>query len=372
MPDTLDDLAVRFHDRLKSVKDRTRLDSGDWYPWRSLAAMQMLDRACGVDADDLLAMIGRAPVLDAGCGDGDNAFFLESLGAKVDAVDHPLSNYNRMEGVRALKTALGSKIGIHAVDLDARPNLPGSNYGMALLLGVLYHLKNPYLVLETLAKNARWLYLSTRIAALTPDGRLRFGSYPMAYLVDDRELNDDPTNFWIFSEPGLQRLVRRAGWTIRKQFTLGAPPEEADPVGKDSRGYLLLESGLATSGRLTLDRGWHELEYGARWTGRTFSARIAVAEAFTPATLRFQFQIPEALAAARPVTVLQGRVNGVELPPAEFRGAGEQEFLAALPSIAAGEVAIEFDVNAAARIGGDERELGVQVYFNGPPPIRIE
>ena len=370
---SLDELVSQFHDRLKAVKDRTRLDGGEWYPWRSLAAMQMLDQRMGVGADELRRMIGKQPSLDVGCGDGDVAFFLESLGAEVDAVDHPLTNYNRMEGVRALKQALGSRIGIHAVDLDARPNLPRSNYGFAMMLGVLYHLKNPFLALETLAHHAQYLYISTRIAALTPDGRQRFSSYPMAYLVDDRELNNDSTNFWIFSQTGLERLVRRAGWNVLKQFTLGASAEEADPVATDARAFLLLESRLAKATGLALGLGWHELDYGSsRWTGKRFSARVDVVEPLTPATLRFVFHLPDALVAQRPRTALRASVNGTPLASIEFTSPGEHEYSATLPLVPAGQAEVDFELDSAARIGSDERELGVQVYFTGPAPIRIE
>ena len=191
-------------------------------------------------------LIGERPVLDAGCGDGDVAFFLESLGARVDAIDHPPTNYNRMLGVRALKRLLNSNVGVHAVDLDARPNLPSADYGLTMLLGILYHLKNPFLVLETLARHSRHIFLSTRIASLTPNGKMNFGALPMAYLVDDDELNDDATNFWIFSEEGLKRMIRRAGWNVLHYTTLGpySPrPHPVTPQG-DARAYILAESRL--------------------------------------------------------------------------------------------------------------------------------
>ena len=372
---SLDELASRFQDRLKAVKDRTRLESGDWYPWRSLSSMQMMGRELGVSVDRLMQMVGNAPALDAGCGDGDVAFFLESLGARVDAVDHPSTNYNRMEGLRALKQALGSNVAIHVADIDSRAEFPNSKYGMAMLLGVLYHLKNPFLVLDTLARSSRWLYMSTRIAAMTPDRRLRFGSYPMAYLVDDRELNDDPTNFWIFSEEGLKRLVRRAGWRETGYFTLGKSAGEADPVTEegDVRAFILAESRFAIAENLTLGPGWHELEYGSsRWTERRFSVSIDVPQTLAPATLRFTFQIPDSLIAARPKTTLWASVNGLRLPAVEYVTAGEHEYSAVVPSVPEGRVAIEFELAAAARIGSDERELGVQVYFTGASPIQLK
>jgi len=384
-PPSLDALASRFHDRLQSVKSRTSLEGAEWYPWRSLSAMQMLDRELGVDLDALLTMIGPNPVLDLGCGDGDVAFFLESLGlneraARVDAVDHPPTNYNRMEGVKALKRALGSHIAIHAVDIDSRPNLLGSNYGLAIMLGVLYHLKNPYLALETLARNSRHLYLSTRIASLTPDRALNFGALPMAYLVDDRELNDDPTNFWIFSEAGLKRIVRRSGWNILKYTTLGGSASTADPVTSqgDVRALLLAESRFANPSGVVLERGWHELEHGtARWTERRFSARLDIPATLAPATLRFLFHLPEALMERRPHTRLRASVNGSPLPPAEFSTPGEHEYSATLPSVPAGVAVIEFELNfdqeaATDPTDSDQRELGVMVYFTGEPAIRLE
>ncbi|HEY1755818.1 MAG TPA: class I SAM-dependent methyltransferase [Bryobacteraceae bacterium] len=378
---SLDVLASRFHDHLKSVKSRTALEGADWYPWRSLSAMQMLDRELGVDLDALQKMIGPNPVLDLGCGDGDVAFFLESLGlgekgVRVDAVDHAPTNYNRMEGVRALKRALGSHVGIHSADLDTRPNLPGSDYGLAIMLGVLYHLKNPYLALETLARSSRNLYLSTRIASLTPDRTLNFGAFPLAYLVDDRELNNDPTNFWIFSEESLKRIVRRSGWNILKYSTLGRAAATADPVSEqgDVRAFLLAESRLAGPGQgFHLDRGWHELEHGAsRWTQRRFSVQIELAEALRPATLRFLFHLPEALVERRPQTRLRASVNGLPLPQAEFSTPGEHEYSATLPGVPAGVAVVEFELDAATGpTDADERELGVMVYFSGAPAIRL-
>jgi tRNA (mo5U34)-methyltransferase len=378
---SLDALASRFHDHLKSVKKRTALEGAEWYPWRSLSAMQILERELGVNLDALRKMIGAAPVLDLGCGDGDVAFFLESLGsnersARVDAVDHAPTNYNRMEGVRVLKRALGSNIGIHAVDLDSRPNLPGANYGLAIMLGVLYHLKNPYLALETLARSSRHLFMSTRIASLTPDRKLNFGALPMAYLVDDRELNNDPTNFWIFSEEGLKRIVRRSGWNILKYATLGGSASTADPVTSqgDVRAFLVAESRLAGPEQgFHLERGWHELEHGAsRWTQRLFSVRVDVAAPLAPATLRFVFHLPEAVMERRPHTRLRASINGSPLPQAEFSTPGEHEYSATLPSLAAGVAVIDFELDAATGpTDADQRELGVMVYFTGEAAVRL-
>ncbi len=217
--------------------------------------------------------------------------------------------------------------------------------------------------------------MSTRIASLTPDRTLNFRALPMAYLVDDRELNDDPTNFWIFSEVGLKRIVRRSGWNILKYATLGGSVAAADPVTTqgDARAYLLAESRLSKPAGLVLERGWHELEHGSsRWTERRFSVRIDVAETLQPATLRFLFHLPEALVERRPQTRLRASVNGSPLPPAEFLDAGDHEYSATLPSVPPGVAVIEFELDAA--IGpteADQRELGVMVYFTGESAIQL-
>jgi tRNA (mo5U34)-methyltransferase len=370
-------LGHQYHERLRSLKDANPLDGAMWYPWASLAAIDTLDGFLGGEVEKLRGLMGSSPVLDVGCGDGDVAFFLETLGAsRVDCVDHAPTNYNGMMGVRRMKQLLGSPIGIHAVDLDQRPGFPGSGYGLALLLGVLYHLKNPFLVLETLARNSRHLFLSTRIASLAPGGNLDFGAFPLAYLVDDHELNQDNTNFWIFSETALKRLVRRAGWDVRSFGTVGAKPSRSDPVTPegDTRAYLLAESRLARpAAAFRLDRGWHELEYESwRWTARRFSAVVNLTTRLAPATLLFRFRLPREVLEQRPALALSAAVNGAALAPAIYSTAGEHEYSAALPSLEAGQVKVEFELDGAIRAGGgDERELGVLVTFVGESAIEL-
>jgi SAM-dependent methyltransferase len=368
-------LANQYHERLRVIKNANPLEGVDWYPWPSLAAMDTLNGFLGGDVEQLRSLMGNAPVLDVGCGDGDVGFFLESLGARVDAVDHAPTNYNELRGVHALKRILGSKLGIHAVDLDQRPNLPASNYGLTIMLGVLYHLKNPFLVLETLARSSRHIFLSTRIASLTPDRKLNYGSLPMAYLVDNDELNHDPTNFWIFSENGLERLVRRAGWNLRHYATQGAAPSKSDPVSEkgDMRAYILAESRLAAVSSFHLERGWHELEYDTwRWTERRFSAVLSVTAPLAPATLRFRFYLPKEVLEQRPAIVLSAAVAGTRLTQSTFSTPGEHEYLAVVPALHAGAVEVEFELDDAIRAkDGDQRELGVLVDFSGAPALQI-
>ena len=79
----------RFHEYIQEMKRKTPLHPAlKWYPWASLGQFDVLDDLLQGDTNALLKMVGPEPVLDVGCGDGDIAFFFESLGLSVDAIDN--------------------------------------------------------------------------------------------------------------------------------------------------------------------------------------------------------------------------------------------------------------------------------------------
>ena len=127
------------------------------------------------------------------------------------------------------------------VDLDGRFAVD-KPYGAALFLGTLYHLKNPFYVLETLAKHTRFCFLSTRVARWSPGREVRLEHLPMAYLLDGEECNADITNYWIFSPAGLTLLARRAGWEICASVTSGSVQSDPNTPEGDERMFLLLRS----------------------------------------------------------------------------------------------------------------------------------
>ena len=372
---TLRELANRFQERLTIVKSQTPLDPRvTWYPWQSLGQLEVLDTFLQGDLAALMTMIGHDRALDVGCGDGDIAFFLETLGARIDAIDHAPTNNNALLGVHALQQKLGSSIRIHAVDLDTRPQLPSSGYGFTVMLGVLYHLKNPFLVLEALARASRYIFLSTRIASLSPDRKTSFGALPVAYLVEEDELNHDESNFWIFSEKALQRVMRRSGWDVLHYTTVG--PAASDPVTQegDARAFILARSRLAAPpSSFQLLRGWHQLEYDAwRWTERAFSMEVISYAPLRPATLRFVFQLPEVVFAQASALRLSVRINGTPLAPGIYSTPGQHEYIGSVPALDAGVATVEFELDRAiAPTDADRRELGLLVDLSGAAPIRL-
>ncbi|MGV2388918.1 MAG UNVERIFIED_CONTAM: hypothetical protein LVR29_13465 [Microcystis novacekii LVE1205-3] len=96
-----------------------------------------------------------------GCAEwGYWRFYWKSFGCKVQVVDYAPTNFNLMQGVKLLKTALSSSVEIHDVNLDSQFLLPEKSYSLVIFLGILYHLKNPYYALETLAKSANYCLIS--------------------------------------------------------------------------------------------------------------------------------------------------------------------------------------------------------------------
>jgi hypothetical protein len=133
-------------------------------------------------------------------------------------------------------------------------------------LGVAYHLRNPMLMMETIAKSAEFCILSTKIARfISVRGRFRatqrvdVSDVPVAYLLDPYEVNQyDATNYWVFSEEGLRRMLKRSGWTVLDYHVIG-DADGAEPASADeARAFCLLRSDLRsadTAGGAGVDPG---------------------------------------------------------------------------------------------------------------------
>lgn len=229
---------------LGDMKRGNRLAAGEWYPYDILANVDHLARLLA-DRPDFFARLD-GPIADIGAADGDLGFFLEQCGFDVDLFDWPATNANRMLALHRLKHLLGARSAIHELDLERDFALPRGRYALILLLGTLYHLKNPFHVLERLARYSDLCLLSTRVARFSPDHAVELARAPVAYLLGERECNDDPTNFWIFSEMGFRRLAERTGWRVVELLALGntTASDPATAAG-DERIFVLLEAADA-------------------------------------------------------------------------------------------------------------------------------
>ena len=364
--------AAEFRDRLRAAKLEIGAADFAWYPYDSFGVFPILERLLTRQRRDLLALAAGAPLLDVGCGDGDLAFFFESLGLPVTAIDHIATNYNQMRGLAELKAALRSAVEVLPLDLDGAFSLPATTYGLALFLGVLYHLKNPYYALESLARSCRYCLLSTRIASFTAGGRLRIAEEPLAYLVDRLETNRDATNYWVFSEAGLRRILDRTRWEILDYVAVGAPAATSDPVTAegDQRAYCLLQSRICHQKTVWLLHGWHELERNSyRWTERRFSVRLTIPPAPDDACLKLSFFLPPGVSSQLGTVKLSATVNGVPLPAVPYHSPGEHVYVQRIPpgTLAGHEAVVEFSLDRALPAArADQRELGLIISFLKP------
>jgi hypothetical protein len=249
----LDVESQRFRRELDKQKEELAPADFGWYPYGTLNNFHLLSHLLTGDNRTFLSRIGDGLIVDIGAADGDVAFFLESLGYRTHVADFPPTNFNGCRGVRLLKQARNSNVEILEVDLDTQFQLPAERYELAFFLGILYHLKNPYLALESLAKRARHAFISTRITrfnvAQGAEGkdvnrtRIELKDAPVAYLVAADETNNDATNFWMFSEAGLRRILHRCGWDVLDFMTVGNT-KTSDPATSagDERAFCYVRS----------------------------------------------------------------------------------------------------------------------------------
>jgi len=305
------------------------------------------------------------------------AYFFERQGFDVDVLDWPATNWNGLRGARRLHELLASNIGIHEVDLDSQFDLPRRHYGLVFLLGILYHLKNPFCVLENLSRRSPYLYMSTRLlSTLLTD----IFPLPTVWLAGNRELNFDPTNYWLFTRRSLHRMLARAGWEVVAEQTerTRSAPFAISPAARDERIYLLARSSfLPHFQALQVIDGWHPLEDGwLRWTKADFTARLLSPAA--PSKLLFEFFAHPYLLKEGPVT-LHSTLDGVPLPDYTIDAPGMHNISLPCAPSPSKLCHAAFHLDRAICEPGGERELGVRVGIfvaepNGqplPPPLRL-
>ena len=362
------DSRYAFEKRLTEAKNEPLPLNLNWYPYDSLASIDHMSTFLHRYFADFERAFQSGPVIDFGCGDGDIPLFFASLGCEVAAADNPPSNHNWMAGVRALRERLNLPMQIYELNADVAAQLPGTTYGLAISLGVLYHLKNPYLALETLAKQSRYCVLSTRVADVTKSG-VPIKDEPLAYLLNHRESNNDPTNQWIFSPTGLERIVKRSGWRIIDQLRVGAECGNPSDSDSDARTFLFMRSlRLSAPATVRLLDGWTavtDLQWA--WTLKRFSFEVSLLDSLVPPKFLLQFIVPDVVAAASPVVRMSCTINGEPAGSQDYSGPDEHDFEADLPASVdcTKPMHFEFVVDHSFKSPVDHRDLGVIMSFNG-------
>lgn len=228
-----------FQRWFNEFKAHADVDFG-WYPYETVGGLNRIAPIIPETIDHLFD--GNRDIADIGAADGVMSFFLETLGNRCDIYDYAPTNFNQLKGAHYIKERTNSKVNIYSVDLDSQFRLE-KKYDLVFLLGIFYHLKNPYYVLEFLAQRTRYLCFSTRITRTPYAGGPDISSLPLAYLLAPTECNNDATNYWLFTETGLKRIFDRAGWSVIS-FQLIGDTENSNPQNDEHReeAWAVLES----------------------------------------------------------------------------------------------------------------------------------
>jgi tRNA (mo5U34)-methyltransferase len=149
-------------------------------------------------------------VLDVGAWDGYYSFEMERRGADVVATDHYSwggGGWGTKDGFDLAHDALGSRVRAVRIDpTELTPEAVGGHYDIVLLLGVLYHLRDPLLVLERVrAVTGGLLVVETEVGMLLT-------RRPAAEFFPGTELNEDPTNWWAPNVAAMVGMLQAVGF----------------------------------------------------------------------------------------------------------------------------------------------------------------
>jgi hypothetical protein len=207
---------------------RSKISDVPWYPYHSLSNIPIISDFISGDTEILPP---GGSVIDVGAADGDLGFLFHSLGCDVDFLDNAPTNFNDCRAIIETAKSVGHAGRLIQCDIDLGFELD-RDYDLVIFLGALYHLRNPALALIRLAQHCKTMLISTRVATHLPTGEF-IANAPIAYLLDTREANNDPTNWWILTQPALTRLLRRCGWNIRSIKSFGVVGR-SNPVDQDA------------------------------------------------------------------------------------------------------------------------------------------
>jgi tRNA (mo5U34)-methyltransferase len=168
------------------------------------------DTARGLPRLRLPERLDGLSVLDIGAWDGFYSFEAKRRGAArvlaTDSYSWAGSGWGSKAGFLLAREALGLEVEDLDLDvMDVSPDRVGT-FDVVLLLGVLYHLRDPITAIQRAASVTRQLLIVETVT------NLAWLPVPAARLFAGSELNDDDTNWWALNPAALRALLSGAGF----------------------------------------------------------------------------------------------------------------------------------------------------------------
>jgi tRNA (mo5U34)-methyltransferase len=219
-PATSRDMTKLGKMRLRNLTERELAEMASIQWWHTMPigiSAGIVVNTCGhvndsIDAWGVPSLAGKS-VLDIGTWDGKHAFRLEQLGAKsVTAWDKPGAGWGKPTGFEFAKRVLSSRVEFQSVDIE-NGCIPRRQFDFVLFAGVLYHMRNPLKVLETVAKLCRKKLL------------LESAMIPVSSKISEPCLmfrpgyDNDPTNFFYPTESFILSYLPHLGFKeVRRTY----------------------------------------------------------------------------------------------------------------------------------------------------------
>jgi tRNA (mo5U34)-methyltransferase len=168
------------------------------------------DTARGLPRLRLPERLDGLSVLDIGAWDGFYSFEAKRRGAArvlaTDSYSWAGSGWGSKAGFLLARQALG--LDVEDLDIDVMELSPErvGTFDVVLLLGVLYHLKDPITAVERAAS------VTNRLLIVETVANFAWLPVPAARLFAGSELNDDDTNWWALNPAALRSLLESNGF----------------------------------------------------------------------------------------------------------------------------------------------------------------
>ena len=172
----------------------------------------------------LPSLVGKT-VLDIGAWDGFFSFAAERLGAsRVVALDSFAwggAEWGSQETFNLARTALGSNVeDVYCDVVDIDPEQLG-RFDVVFFLGVLYHMRDPFLSLERAASVCDELLIVETLEDMF------FSRRPAAAFYPGSSMYNDDTNWWGPNRAAVVGMLRELGFT---RFEIVNQPSPVDRV----------------------------------------------------------------------------------------------------------------------------------------------